>query len=76
MSTDEPTLAGDYRLWSARLIKYRQRSNLRAVLEVLITAGPLAGLWGAAVLAASFHYWLAVLLALPAAGFLVGPGAS
>jgi omega-6 fatty acid desaturase (delta-12 desaturase) len=40
-------------------------------LEVLITAGPLVGLWGAAALAASFHYGLAALIAIPAAGFLV-----
>ena len=58
-------------LWSARLAKYRERSNSRAVLEILVTAVPFVGLWAGAWFAASASYWLAAVVAVPAAGFLV-----
>ncbi|HKH19792.1 MAG TPA: fatty acid desaturase [Gammaproteobacteria bacterium] len=59
------------RPWSARLAKYRQRSNWRAAFEIMVTAGPFAGLWATAWLATSVSYWLAILVSLLAAFFLV-----
>jgi acyl-lipid omega-6 desaturase (Delta-12 desaturase) len=64
-------LSTDHRRWPVRLAEYRRRSNLRGTAEVLATVVPLASLWGAAAFAASYHYGLAALLAIPAAGFLV-----
>jgi acyl-lipid omega-6 desaturase (Delta-12 desaturase) len=44
---------------------------LRGVIEVLITAAPLVALWILMWLALDVGYWLCLLLAIPAAGFLV-----
>jgi omega-6 fatty acid desaturase (delta-12 desaturase) len=44
---------------------------LRGVLEILITAAPLVALWILMWLALDVGYWLCLLLAVPAAGFLV-----
>lgn len=41
------------------------------MFELLITAGPFALLWFAMWATLSFGYWVSLLLALPAAGFLV-----
>jgi acyl-lipid omega-6 desaturase (Delta-12 desaturase) len=59
------------RPWSLDLAKYRQRSNLRAMIEIIVTAGPFAGLWASAWFATSVSYWLAMLISLGAAFFLV-----
>ena len=41
-------------------------------MEIVFTAAPLAALWGLAWVATAYGYWwLALLLALPAAGFLL-----
>jgi omega-6 fatty acid desaturase (delta-12 desaturase) len=53
------------------LAPYRQPSRLRGVLEILITAAPLVALWILMWLALDVGYWLCLLLAVPAAGFLV-----
>jgi omega-6 fatty acid desaturase (delta-12 desaturase) len=53
------------------LAKYRDRSNLRGIVEITVTAGPLAVLWGTGTLAASVHCGFALIFAVPAAGFLV-----
>ena len=62
----------DARAWTQLLARYRQPSNSRGFVEVAITFVPLALLW--ALIWAMLHfgyYWLSLLLALPAAGFLV-----
>jgi omega-6 fatty acid desaturase (delta-12 desaturase) len=60
------------RRWLRVLGPYRQPSHARSVLEIAITFGPFAGLW---TLAWAAYYlgcwWLSLLLAVPAAGFLV-----
>ncbi len=67
-------MAGTFgaRGWTQILVRYREPSRLRSIVELCITAGPLAALW---VLSWLFYslglWWLALLLALPAAGFLV-----
>jgi omega-6 fatty acid desaturase (delta-12 desaturase) len=58
--------------WLKILGPYRQPSHGRSVLEIAITFGPFAGLWALAWTACHFGWWwLSLLLALPAAGFLV-----
>ena len=60
------------RSWTRRLLPYREPSHLRSAIELGISFGPLAGLWVAMWLAYSFGFWwLTLLLAVPAAGFLV-----
>lgn len=62
----------DARQWPKVLARYREPSNGRSITEIVITAFPLIALWF--TMWASLHlvgYWLALLLAIPAAGFLV-----
>ena len=62
----------DARLWTQILIRYREPSRVRSVIELAITALPLVALWTAAWLIYSLGYWWAsLLLAIPASGFLV-----
>ena len=54
------------------LARYREPSDGRSIAEIAITAFPLIALW--LTMWASLHlvgYWLCLLLAIPAAGFLV-----
>lgn len=54
------------------LTRYNLPSNLRGVAELGITLLPLAGLWIAAWVAFRLgHAWATILIAIPAAGFLV-----
>ena len=60
------------RRWSHILKTYREPSRSRGVVELAITALPLAALWTAAWLVYSLGFWWAsLLIAIPAAGFLV-----
>ena len=67
-----PFLVPDARNWTKILARYRRPSELRSTLEIAITFVPLATLWVLAWAALHFGYWwLSLLLAIPAAGFLV-----
>jgi omega-6 fatty acid desaturase (delta-12 desaturase) len=66
--TDGATAAFD---WARRLAPYRQPSRARAIVELVITAGPLVLLWIAMWAALYFGYWIGLLLIVPAAGVLV-----
>ncbi len=57
--------------WTRTLARYREPSHTRSLLELLVTAGPFALLWAAVWAALSISYWLALIVAVPAAGFLV-----
>jgi omega-6 fatty acid desaturase (delta-12 desaturase) len=58
--------------WAQILGRYRQPSPARSVAEIAITFGPLSLLWALAWTALYLGYWwLCLLLAMPAAGFLV-----
>lgn len=60
------------RRWAQVLLRYRQPSEVRSVVELLITAIPFAAIWAAMWAVVYFGYWpLCFLLAIPAAGFLV-----
>ena len=62
----------DARRWTEILTRYRKPSELRSTVELAITFVPLATLWVLAWAALHFGYWwLCLLLAIPAAGFLV-----
>jgi acyl-lipid omega-6 desaturase (Delta-12 desaturase) len=59
------------RQWPKVLAAYREPSGGRSVIEILITALPLVALWFTMWATLGVGYWLTILLAVPAAGFLV-----
>ena len=59
------------REWTQILASYRKPNHTRSVLELAVTAGAFAGSWLLMWAALGFGYWLSLLLAVPAAGFLV-----
>jgi acyl-lipid omega-6 desaturase (Delta-12 desaturase) len=60
------------RAWTKILNHYRDPSHTRSVLELTITFVPLASLWAAAWFTYSLGFWwISLLIAIPAAGFLV-----
>ncbi len=62
----------DARAWTQVLLRYREPSRLRSIIELCISFGPLAALWALMWLFYSLGlWWLTLLLAVPAAGFLV-----
>lgn len=62
----------DARHWTQVLGRYRKPSHARSIAELAITFVPLAALWTAAWFAFSLgHGWASLLIAIPAAGFLV-----
>ncbi|UTD26842.1 fatty acid desaturase [Bradyrhizobium sp. WD16] len=63
--------AHDARAWARTLVRYRDPSFARSIVELVITAVPLVLLWILMWAALGISYWLCLLLAVPAAGFLV-----
>ena len=62
----------DARSLAKLLARYREPSHTRSIIEIALTLGPLAGLWTLAWAAFHFgHWWLSLVLAVPAAGFLL-----
>ena len=60
------------RRWQRVLSGYTTPSRLRSIAEIAITALPLIVLWAAAWFAFHLgHAWASLLIAIPAAGFLV-----
>lgn len=53
------------------LARYRRPSSRRGLFELSVTAAALAGLWALMWLTLGVGYWLTLLLAVPAAFFLV-----
>jgi omega-6 fatty acid desaturase (delta-12 desaturase) len=69
---DTDTSAPDARVWTQILNRYRQPNQIRGVVELTITALPLAACWAAAWFVYSLgHWWASLLIAVPASGFLV-----
>lgn len=67
-----PFLVPDARRWTKILTHYRRPNHIRSTVEIAITFVPLAALWVLCWTALHFGYWwLSLLLAVPAAGFLV-----
>lgn len=61
----------DARQLARDLSKYREPHSGRSVFELGITIGPFVALWLLMWLSLEWSYWLCLLLAVPAAGFLV-----
>ena len=59
------------RQWLAVLAPYRTPILGRALLELAVTLIPFVVLWLAMLASLAYGYWLTLLLAVPAAGFLV-----
>ena len=53
------------------LAAYREPNSARSVVELLITAVPFVLLWALMWVALDAGYWIALALAVPAAGFLI-----
>jgi acyl-lipid omega-6 desaturase (Delta-12 desaturase) len=63
--------ARDARLWAPILARYREPNCARSTVELVITVVPLVILWILMWAALNTGYWICLLLAVPAAGFLV-----
>ena len=57
--------------WTGVLAGYRRPDNGRSIVEIGITIVPLVLLWLLIWATLDLGYWLSMLLAVPAAGFLV-----
>ncbi len=57
--------------WMRRLAEYRTPNDRRAILELSVTALPFAALWTLTWVTMQYSVWLALLLTIPTAGFLV-----
>lgn len=67
-----PTAAPrDARAWLQVLARYRQPSDARSIFEIAVTVLPLVALWALSWATLDIGYWLALPLAVAAAGFLV-----
>lgn len=53
------------------LAPYREPSGVRSLFELAVTAVPFLLIWGLIWAAVESGYWIGLLLAVPAAGFLV-----
>ena len=63
--------ATDVRALTQSLARYREPNHGRSVVEILITVVPFVLLWVSMLLSLRIGYGLYLLLAIPAAGFLV-----
>ncbi|MAU21983.1 MAG: fatty acid desaturase [Martelella sp.] len=70
-NTAKAEIERNHRSWIAALAPYRQASPLRSTIEIVVTALPFVCLWGLLALAVLNGHWWALLLTVPAAGFLV-----
>jgi omega-6 fatty acid desaturase (delta-12 desaturase) len=57
--------------WREIVARYQRTEVPRAFVELVVTLGPLAGLFALMVWSLDVSYWLTLLIAIPAAGFLV-----
>ena len=63
--------ASDVLTWTQILARYREPNRTRSVLEIVITVAPLVLLWVLMWATLDLGYWICLLLAVPASGFLV-----
>ena len=66
-----PAAESDARHWVTMLAPYRESSPGRSLAELFVTVVPFVALWLAMLLSLRYSYWLCLLFAVPAAGFLV-----
>ena len=67
----QPAAALDDKQWLKILARYRDPHPVRSACELLITAVPFFALWAMMLWCLHFGYWLSLIVAVPAAGFLV-----
>ncbi len=70
-ATDGAAASLDHKQWLQILARYRDPDLGRSVYELLITAVPFVAFWVVMLLCLRYGYWLSLVLAVPAAGFLV-----
>ncbi len=63
--------AADLRALTQSLARYREPNHGRSIVEILITVAPFVLLWASMWMSLHIGYWLCLLLAVPAGGFLV-----
>src|SRR5690242_5065177 len=69
---DAPSALGrDMRTWVRILSGYRDANSARSLFELGVTLIPFVALWALTCIGVSFGYWVCLLLAVPAAGFLL-----
>jgi omega-6 fatty acid desaturase (delta-12 desaturase) len=61
----------DNRRWTHLLRTYHEADHLRSIQEIVVTGVPFLGLWCLAWWSLGLSYWLTLLIAVPAAAFLV-----
>lgn len=66
-----PAQTANARDWAKMLGSYREPSHARSAIELVITAVPFVLFWVLMLAALKVGYWLSLIIALPAAGFLV-----
>lgn len=59
------------RSWTVTLARYRRPNSARSIIELAITAVPFVIIWVMTLAVLDAGYWIGLLLAVPAAGFLV-----
>lgn len=70
-TTEIVACPSEARGWTQILARYRAPSVARSIIELVITTGSLVLLWFLMWASLDFGYWISLLLAVPAAGFLV-----
>src|SRR5687767_7847357 len=68
---EAPAAPTDDKQWLKILARYRDPDPVRSIYELVITAVPFFALWAVMLLCLSYGYWLSLIIAVPAAGFLV-----
>ncbi|MEQ9643744.1 MAG: fatty acid desaturase [Alphaproteobacteria bacterium] len=63
--------SGDARAWAHRLKPYAEPSTRRSLGQLGLTLALLAGVWALMWFSLDYGYWIALLLAVPAAGLTV-----
>jgi len=67
----ELTIESKTRNWNRRLAAYRSPDLRRSLWQIADSAIPLAALWFLMLRSLSWSYWITLLLAIPATGFMV-----
>lgn len=68
---DNASAVSEARRLVDELAQYRKPCHRRSLYELAVTIGPFVALWGLAWAALDVGYWLSLLIAVPAAAFLV-----
>src|SRR5215471_15378269 len=71
MNTNRNTLATAYADWRTLVAQYEQPDIRKSVWQIVNSFGGLFLCWVLMMLSLPVGYWLTLLLAVPAAGFLV-----